>query len=303
MMINSKKKLIVICGPTAVGKTSFSIALAQKLQSEILSADSRQFYRELKIGTAPPSELELKLVPHHFIGHLSIQDTYNVSMYEKEANNKINTIYNHSNNIVVVGGSGLYINALINGIDDLPDPDDSTRSYLKSIFQNEGIESLRKLLKKLDPEYYLIVDLHNHKRLMRALEVCITSGKTYSSLRKNIFKERNYQTIWVGLERPRNELFDIINSRTDLMINHGLVEEAHKLISFKHLNALNTVGYKELFEYLENKISLNKAIENIKTNTRRYAKRQLTWFKRIPEINWFNTENKNEIIEFILSIN
>ena len=138
---------------------------------------------------------------------------------------------------------------------------------------------------------------------MRALEVCITSGKTYSSLRKNIFKERNYQTIWVGLERPRNELFDIINSRTDLMINHGLVEEAHKLISFKHLNALNTVGYKELFEYLENKISLNKAIENIKTNTRRYAKRQLTWFKRIPEINWFNTENKNEIIEFILSIN
>jgi len=302
-MINSKKKLIVICGPTAVGKTSFSIALAQKLQSEILSADSRQFYRELKIGTAPPSELELKLVPHHFIGHLSIQDTYNVSMYEKEANNKINTIFNHSNNIVVVGGSGLYINALINGIDDLPDPDDSTRSYLKSIFQNEGIESLRKLLKKLDPEYYLIVDLHNHKRLMRALEVCITSGKTYSSLRKNIFKERNYQTIWVGLERPRNELFDIINSRTDLMINHGLVEEAHKLISFKHLNALNTVGYKELFEYLENKISLNKAIENIKTNTRRYAKRQLTWFKRIPEINWFNTENKNEIIEFILSIN
>ncbi len=303
MMINSKKKLIVICGPTAVGKTSFSIALAQKLQSEILSADSRQFYRELKIGTAPPSELELKLVPHHFIGHLSIQDTYNVSMYEKEANNKINTIFNHTNNIVVVGGSGLYINALINGIDDLPDPDDSTRSYLKSIFQNEGIESLRKLLKKLDPEYYLIVDLHNHKRLMRALEVCITSGKTYSSLRKNIFKERNYQTIWVGLERPRNELFDIINSRTDLMINHGLVEEAHKLISFKHLNALNTVGYKELFEYLENKISLNKAIENIKTNTRRYAKRQLTWFKRIPEINWFNTENKNEIIEFILSIN
>ena len=303
MMINSKKKLIVICGPTAVGKTSFSIELAQKLQSEILSADSRQFYRELKIGTAPPSELELKLVPHHFIGHLSIQDTYNVSMYEKEANNKINTIFNHSNNIVVVGGSGLYINALINGIDDLPDPDDSTRSYLKSIFQNEGIESLRKLLKKLDPEYYLIVDLHNHKRLMRALEVCITSGKTYSSLRKNIFKERNYQTIWVGLERPRNELFDIINSRTDLMINHGLVEEAHKLISFKHLNALNTVGYKELFEYLENKISLNKAIENIKTNTRRYAKRQLTWFKRIPEINWFNTENKNEIIEFILSIN
>ncbi|HQH18906.1 MAG TPA: tRNA (adenosine(37)-N6)-dimethylallyltransferase MiaA [Bacteroidales bacterium] len=302
-MINSKKKLIVICGPTAVGKTSFSIALAQKLQSEILSADSRQFYRELKIGTAPPSELELKLVPHHFIGHLSIQDTYNVSMYEKEANNKINTIFNHTNNIVVVGGSGLYINALINGIDDLPDPDDSTRSYLKSIFQNEGIESLRKLLKKLDPEYYLIVDLHNHKRLMRALEVCITSGKTYSSLRKNIFKERNYQTIWVGLERPRNELFDIINSRTDLMINHGLVEEAHKLISFKHLNALNTVGYKELFEYLENKTSLNKAIENIKTNTRRYAKRQLTWFKRIPEINWFNTENKNEIIEFILSIN
>lgn len=303
MMINSKKKLIVICGPTAVGKTSFSIALAQKLQSEILSADSRQFYRELKIGTAPPSELELKLVPHHFIGHLSIQDTYNVSMYENEANNKINTIFNHTNNIVVVGGSGLYINALINGIDDLPDPDDSTRSYLKSIFQNEGIESLRKLLKKLDPEYYLIVDLHNHKRLMRALEVCITSGKTYSSLRKNIFKERNYQTIWVGLERPRNELFDIINSRTDLMINHGLVEEAHKLISFKHLNALNTVGYKELFEYLENKTSLNKAIENIKTNTRRYAKRQLTWFKRIPEINWFNTENKNEIIEFILSIN
>ena len=165
------------------------------------------------------------------------------------------------------------------------------------------IESLRKLLKQLDPQYYKIVDIKNHKRLMRALEVCITSGKTYSSLRKNVLKVRNYDTIWVGLERPRNELFDIINSRTELMIHHGLLEETHKLEPFKHLNALNTVGYKELFEYLENKISLHQAIENIKTNTRRYAKRQLTWFKRNPEIKWFNAKNINEIIEYILSIN
>ncbi|MFA5781665.1 MAG: tRNA (adenosine(37)-N6)-dimethylallyltransferase MiaA [Bacteroidales bacterium] len=298
-MINSRKLLIIITGPTAVGKTSFSIELAKLLHTEIISADSRQFYREMKIGTASLSLQELNDIKHHFIGHLSVHDYYNVSKYESDAVNRINELFRTYDKLIMVGGSGLYINAVIHGIDDLPDPDETTRNYFKSLYANEGIESLRKLLWKSDPEYYAQVDLKNPSRLIRALEVCFTTGKKYSQLRKNEIKQRNFRHIIIGLNRQRDELFEIINRRTDKMIEHGLVEEAAGLYSLRTLNALNTVGYKEIFEYFDGIITLEQAIENIKTNTRRYAKRQLTWFGKIPEIHWFQPSEKDKIFKFI----
>jgi len=300
-MINSENTLIIIAGPTAVGKTSLSIELAKILQTEIISADSRQFYREMNIGTAPPSPCELKKVKHHFIGQLSIYDDYNVSKYETDAISKINELFQTYDKLIMTGGSGLYINAVIHGIDDLPDPDESIRSYLKSMYASEGIASLRQMLKELDPEYYSQVDLKNQTRLIRALEVCLTTGMKYSSLRKNETKERNFKHLLIGLERDRNELNERINLRTDQMIVNGLIEEASELLPFRDLNALNTVGYKEIFEYFDGLITLDKAIENIKTNTRRYAKRQLTWFKKMQEIQWFHPEQKKEIQEYIFN--
>ena len=300
-MTNSKKTLIVITGPTAIGKTSLSIELAQSLQTEIISADSRQFYREMKIGTAPPSLAELKTVKHHFIGHLSIYDYYNVSKYEVDAIEKINELFQTHDKLIMVGGSGLYINAVINGIDDLPDAEDSTREYLNSLFANEGISSLRQLLKELDPEYYSQVDLKNHARLIRALEVCLTTGEKFSSLRKNENKTRSFNHILIGLNCKREDLFEKINLRTDKMIEDGLVDEATELLHFRELNALNTVGYKEIFDYLDGNISLEKAIENIKTNTRRYAKRQITWFNKVQGLQWFQPDNKEIITDYIYS--
>ena len=300
-MTNSKKTLIVITGPTAVGKTSLSIELAQSLQTEIISADSRQFYKEMKVGTAPPTLSELNSVKHHFIGHLSIHDYYNVSKYEIDAIEKINKLFQTHDKLIMVGGSGLYINAVINGIDDLPDAENSTREYLNSLFNNEGISSLRQLLKELDPEYYLQVDLKNHARLKRALEVCLTTGEKFSSLRKNENKTRNFNHILIGLNCKREYLFEKINQRTDKMIEDGLVEEATELLPFKELNALNTVGYKEIFDYLDGNISVEKAIENIKTNTRRYAKRQITWFNKVQHLQWFQPNEKKIITDYIYS--
>ncbi len=293
------KTLIVIVGPTAVGKTSCSIRIAQVFDAEIVSADSRQFYQELNIGTASPSEEELQLCKHHFIGHLSINKEYNVHSFETEALIVLDNLFERSQYAVMVGGSGLYVNAVCYGIDDLPDPDYEVREKLNQILKNEGIEPLQEQLSGLDPQYFMAVDKENPKRLIRAIEVCLTTGKKYSDLRKNISKPRQFNMIKIGLNRERNDLFEIINQRVDKMIENGLVDEVRSLYSYKHLNALNTVGYKEIFDYLDGKHDLERAIENIKTNTRRYAKRQLVWFKKDLTIKWFHPDDTEEIISFI----
>jgi len=297
--INYNKTLIVILGPTSIGKTALSIKLARHFNTEIISSDSRQFFKEMKIGTAVPSIEELNSVKHHFIGNLSISDYYNVSKFENEALQKLDDIFLKNNLAIMVGGSGLYIDAVCKGIDDLPDPDKKLRHEINEIFKSSGIEALQKKLKELDPEYYLIVDLKNPKRLMRAIEVCLQTGKTYTSLRKNKTGNRNFNIIKIGLNCEREKLFDRINLRVDKMINEGLLDEVKELYKHKNLNSLNTVGYKEIFDFLDNKTTFEQAIENIKTNTRRYAKRQLTWFKRDEEIKWFHPDELDEIIKFV----
>lgn len=300
MRKNSDKLLVIIAGPTAVGKTRLSIDIAKRFQTEIISADSRQFFKELKIGAAPPSYSELKEVSHHFVGHLSIYDYYNVSKFENDVIGRLDLLFKKNEIVVLTGGSGLYINCVINGIDDLPDPDASTREYLKNLHATEGIHSLRVLLEKLDPVFYDQVDLKNPSRIIRALEVCMTTGMKYSELRKSEKKKRDFRYLFIGLNRERNELVEIINKRADSMIRRGLIEEAEELFPVRHLNALNTVGYAELFEYMEGKISREMGVENIKINTRKYAKRQLTWFRKNEGIQWFHPDDKEKIISHIL---
>ncbi len=294
-----KNILIVLLGPTAIGKTNVAIHLAKALNAEIVSADSRQFYRELKIGVAAPFVEELKAVKHHFVGHLSIAEYYNVSRFEQDVLEFLNDYFKNHKYAVMVGGSGLYIDAVCEGIDELPDPDEKLRGKLKKDLENHGIEYLRKKLKKLDPEYYDKVDLNNPNRILRALEVCLMTGKTYSSLRNNQPKKRNFSIVKIGLNRSREELFTIIEDRVDKMIESGLVEEVKGLEEYKNLNSLNTVGYKEIFKYLDGEWSLEKAIEKIKTHTRRYAKRQLTWFKKDETVHWFHPDDLEEIVDFI----
>jgi tRNA dimethylallyltransferase len=291
--------LIVIAGPTAVGKTRFSIELAQKLGTEILSCDSRQFYKELNIGTAKPTTEELSLVLHHFIGHLSVDEYYNISKYEQEALRLLDNLFITHREVLLVGGSGLYIDALCRGVDVFPDPDPELRNYLKGIHTDEGIEKLRDLLKIHDPSYYYSVDLDNPARLMRALEVTMSTGIPYSTQRQNQPRIRNFNIIKICLNLGRAALFERINLRVDEMIHNGLIEEARSLYPYKHLNALNTVGYKELFEFIDEHISLEQAIENIKTNTRRYAKRQLTWFRKDKEYEWFEPDQVDQVVESI----
>lgn len=293
------KSLIVICGPTAVGKTAISIKIAKALNTEIISADSRQFYRELKIGVASPGMVELKAVKHHFIGHLSITDYYNVSRFENDIIGFLGNYFKSKNLALLVGGSGLYIDAICNGIDYLPDPDDDLRKNLKSKLIEQGLEPLKQELKKLDPDYYQVVDLQNPNRIMRALEVCIITGKPYSSFRIKNIKPRNFNVIKVGLDLPRKELFERIENRVDHMIESGLIEEVKSLEQFRNLNSLNTVGYKEIFHYLDGNCSLIDAIDKIKTNTRHYAKRQLTWFKKDKAITWFHPDEIEKIIDYI----
>lgn len=250
---------------------------------------------------ATPSDLELNAVPHHFIGHLSVSHYYNVSGYENDVLDFLKDYYLTKNNCLLVGGSGLYIDAVCKGIDDLPDPDESLREMLKDRLKNEGLESLKTDLKKLDPEYYQIVDNQNPNRILRALEICLTTGKTFTQLRLNAHKPRPFNILKLGLNRPRHELYEQIGRRVDEMIASGLVEEVKSLVYHRHHNALNTVGYKEIFSYLDGSLSLDEAVDKIKTNTRRYAKRQLTWFKRDPAITWFHPDEVDKMLEYIES--
>ncbi|MCF8368011.1 MAG: tRNA (adenosine(37)-N6)-dimethylallyltransferase MiaA [Bacteroidales bacterium] len=298
-----KKSLIVICGPTAIGKTSMAINIAREFHAEIISADSRQFYKELKIGVAAPSKEELAMASHHFVGHLSVTDYYNVSSYENDVLNFLRNYFTKNDYAVMVGGSGLYIDAVCFGIDDLPDPDEDIRNKLKAQLQENGIASLQKQLKKLDPAYSDIVDLNNPNRLLRALEVCLMTGQTFTDLRKKSKKEREFNIIKIGLTKPRHELNEIIHQRVGQMIENGLLQEVEGLLKFRDLNALNTVGYKEMFKYLDGDWSMELAIEKIKTHTRRYAKRQMTWFNRDKDIRWFLPDELTNIFDYILKKN
>ncbi len=291
--------LIVIAGPTASGKSSLAIHLAKYFSTEILSADSRQFYNGLDIGTAKPNHVELAEVKHHFINSLELRDDYSTSQFEKDAIKVLDTIFSKNENALLAGGSGLYIRAVCDGIDELPGKDEETRKIIQDLLEKEGIESLKNLLHKLDPEYYASVDLANPHRLIRALEVCMVSGKKYSDFRTAKKIERSFQIIKIGLLLEREELYNRIDSRVDEMIRSGLIEEARKLLPYRNLNALNTVGYQELFEYFDNKISMQVAIDLIKKNTRNYAKRQMTWFRREEGITWFDPKDHTGIIEHI----
>ena len=296
---NFTGKLIVIEGPTASGKTGIAIALAQYFKAEIISADSRQFYNEIPIGTAAPTQSELSKATHHFVGNLSIADDYNVSKYEYDVLNLLNTKLANHKIVIITGGSGLYIDAVCKGIDMLPDIDETIRNDVKNIFAEEGLQSLQDKLQTLDPQYYNQVDINNPKRLMRAIEVCLQTGAKYSELRKNKPQPRSFEIIKIGISIPRDILVERINNRVDEMISNGWVEEAKVVYPNKNYNSLNTVGYKELFAFFEGKLTFIQAIEKIKTNTRRYAKRQMTWFRRDKEINWFDYDDINKIIQFI----
>lgn len=291
--------LIVLVGPTGIGKTELGIFLAQKLNTEIISADSRQFYKELKIGTAVPTEKQLEEAKHHFIGNISIHDYYNASIYEFAVIELLNTHFKSKETAILLGGSGMYIDAVCNGIDDLPDIDPDIRLKLQKKFEDEGVESLRFELKRLDPEYYKIVDLKNPKRILKGLEVCMMTGNTYTSYRKAIKKSRDFKILKIGLNMDRSELYQRIDKRVNMMINDGLISEARTFYPNKNINALNTVGYKELFDHFDGKFDLNKAIELIKRNSRRYAKRQISWFMRDKEIKWFDPIDKENILNWI----
>ncbi len=281
-----QKELIVIEGPTAVGKTEYSLRVAEELQTEIISCDSRQMFREMKIGTAAPSAGDLARVPHHFVGNLSIHDYYSCGKFEIDALKKIEQLFQTHDFVVMTGGSMLYIDAVCKGIDEVPNIDEDLRASLWKRFHDEGLEVLCNELKQLDPEYAQIVDQKNGKRIIHALEICLQTGKTYTEIRKNEKKTRPFNIKKIGISRPRLELNERINDRVDIMMQQGLLEEVERLYPYRSLNSLNTVGYRELFDYMDGIYSLEEAVEKIKTNTRRYAKKQMTWFKKDVEITW-----------------
>lgn len=292
--------LISLIGPTAIGKTSLSILLAEYYQTDILSSDSRQFYKEMKIGTAVPSKKELLSVKHHFIQNRSIFENYSVGNFETDVLKFLDNFYQNNSLILMAGGSGLYVDAVIKGLDDFPKVDPAIRENLKTTLSNEGIETLQTQLKNMDPDSYHRIDIQNKQRLIRALEICIGSGKPYSYFLGNKLKERDFRTIKIGLNADREVLYKRINQRVDLMMDMGLLEEAENLYAYKDLNALQTVGYRELFTYLDGTISLDKAVDEIKKNTRRFAKRQGTWFRRDPDIKWFDYQTDvKEIIKYL----
>ena len=294
------KTLISIVGPTAIGKTALSIKLAQHFKTEIISADSRQFFKEMNIGTAVPSIEEQQAAKHHFIQHISIKDNYSVGDFERDAISKISEIHKKNDVAIMVGGSGLYVKAVTKGLDNFPDVDGNIRLELNERLKNEGLEALQKQLKELDSIAYNSIAIDNPQRLIRALEICIGTEKPYSSFLTNPEKNRNFKTISIGLDAERSIIYDRINQRVDIMVKNGLLEEVKALLPYKHLNALNTVGYKELFKYFEGEWTLDFAISEIKKNTRRFAKRQLTWFRKDEAIAWFDyTSDINSIIKHI----
>ncbi len=296
----NNKFLIVVVGPTAIGKTSLSVALARRFKTEIISADSRQFFREMSIGTAAPTPLELSEAPHHFIHHLSIKEDYSVGDFEKEALKKMDELFENHREVIMVGGSGLYVDAVTKGLDHFPEVDPKIRESLNKKLKLEGLAVLQKELQLLDPDYYSEADIQNPHRIIRALEISKGTGKPYSSFRKKENAERFFETIYIGLTADRDQVYYRINRRVDLMMQEGLLEEAKSLYNQRDLNALNTVGYKEIFRYLEGDWSLEKAVEEIKKNSRRFAKRQFTWFKKNKEIHWFDhTTPPAEIIDFL----
>lgn len=288
------KQLIVLVGPTGVGKTNLSLNLANKYNCSIVSADSRQFYRGLEIGTAAPSKSQLAQVKHYFVGMLDTEEYYSVSKFEEDALSVIADEHKTNDIVIAAGGSMLYIDALCNGIDQLPTIDETLRKELYEQYQSTGIEPIRAQLKLLDPVFYDQVDLKNHKRVIHALEICLMAGKPYSSLRTNKRKTRPFNIIKIGLMRERSELYERINNRVDIMMSEGLLNEARLQYPQRHLNSLNTVGYKELFNYIDGAWTLDFAIEKIKQNTRIYSRKQMTWFKRDNEINWIDLSVNND---------
>lgn len=296
-----EKTLIILLGPTGIGKTELSLRIAEQLNTEIISCDSRQFFKELQIGTAAPTEEQLKRAPHHLVGMLSITDYYSAGRFEMDALSKLEELFQTHNSVLMTGGSMLYIDAICKGIDDIPDVDKELREELLARYEREGIENIRAELKMLDPDYYRIVDPMNHKRIIHALEICLMTGKPYSSFRKESAKERPFRILKIGLNMPREELYERINRRVDQMFENGLLEEAKRFYPYRNLNALNTVGYKELFEYFDGNWTLEFARNMIKQNSRRYAKKQLSWFNRDKEISWFHPAQEKEIFELILS--
>ncbi|MDM1066184.1 tRNA (adenosine(37)-N6)-dimethylallyltransferase MiaA [Myroides odoratimimus] len=288
MSTKNNNYLIVVIGPTAIGKTALGIKLAQHFNTNIISCDSRQFYKEMAIGTAVPSKEELAAAPHHFIQNISIHDTYSVGDFEREALAKLDELFTDNPIQVMVGGSGLFVNAILNGLDDFPDVDPGIREQLNQDLAEKGLPYLQNMLKELDPIHYEKVAIDNPQRVTRALEICIGTGKPYSSFLNIKQHARNFTPIVIGLEADREKMYERINKRVDIMLDNGLLKEAQDLYPYRDNNALQTVGYRELFAYFDNEFTLEFAIEEIKKNTRRFAKRQITWFKRTPDVMWFD---------------
>ena len=290
--------LIVLIGPTGVGKTELSLRLAEYYHTDIVSSDSRQLYADLKIGTAAPTSEQLSRVKHHLVGTLGLTDYYSAARYEEEAIAIIQELFKENDTVIVTGGSMMYVDAVCNGIDDIPSIDEETRAMMMEKYESEGLENLCAELKLMDPEYYKVVDLKNYKRVVHALEICYQTGKTYTSYRTKQKKERPFNIIKVGLIREREELYDRINRRVDIMMEEGLLKEAEPFFELRHLNSLNTVGYKEIFNFFDGTWELPFAIEKIKQNSRIYSRKQMTWFKRDKDIKWFHPDQEKDIIEY-----
>ena len=291
--------LIVVTGPTAVGKTALTIEIAKHYGIPIINADSRQIYQELKIGTASPTAEQMQQVKHYFVGTKSITDYYNASMYEQEVVQLLEKLFVDSPIQLLSGGSMMYIDAVCNGIDDIPTVRDDIRNEMKRRYQEEGLDALCEDLRRLDPEHYEVVDRQNHRRVIHALEICYQTGKTYTSFRTQKRKERPFRIVKIGLTRDRQELYDRINQRVDTMMSEGLLDEVRSVSAYRSTNALNTVGYKELFDYIDGRWPLEEAVERIKGNTRRYARKQLTWYKRDEQVTWFHPDQQDKILKFI----